>query len=111
MVLSLPLTVYGLYFMCPSKDHCTILEIPPLPTLDSLFTTTAAQVFLVWFAFQALLYILLPGEVCEGLPIARLQNKRLKYKCNGKIAKRMSIVDRFSFFFFFFPLCKFFVDS
>ncbi len=83
MVFSLPLTTYALFYICPNADHCSILEVPQLPALESIFTYEATAVFLIWFAFQALLYMVLPGGEGEGLPIKRLGNKKLKYKFNG----------------------------
>src|SRR5690348_8892537 len=63
MLVLLPLTTYGLYYICPGAEHCTPFEIPPLPSLESLLTAKAAAVFVLWFLFQAILYIVLPGEV------------------------------------------------
>eukprot|EP00047_Mylnosiga_fluctuans_P002604 m.225158 g.225158 ORF g.225158 m.225158 type:complete len:423 (+) comp11222_c0_seq1:25-1293(+) len=92
MLLSLPLTTYALYFLCPNASHCSILEVPPLPSLSSLFSLEAIGVFVAWFALQVLFYNVLPGDVGEGLPIKRLGGKRLKYKFNGLNALYASLV-------------------
>lgn len=91
LVLTLPLTTYALYFLCPSAAHCSLFELPPLPSAGDLFNLEAFAVFLAWFAFQALLYVVLPGGEGEGLPIKRLNNQRLKYKFNGLNAFLLSV--------------------
>lgn len=83
LLIVLPLTTYGLYFACPDETHCTVFQLPPLPDVSTLFSWNALGVFVAWFAFQCVLYICVPGEVAEGLPIPRLENKKLKYKVNG----------------------------
>ena len=83
MLILLPLTTYGLYFACPNGDHCTVFDLPKIPDVHSLFSFNALAVFLAWFAFQAVLYIVVPGDSADGLPIERLEKKKLKYKING----------------------------
>ena len=71
MPLGLPVAVYGLYFMCnPTKGDCSPFTWPTLPTAwDQLVSLEAVLVCLAWFAFQALLYMVVPGPVRAG-PLA-----------------------------------------
>eukprot|EP00048_Salpingoeca_helianthica_P014594 m.222486 g.222486 ORF g.222486 m.222486 type:complete len:424 (-) comp16040_c0_seq1:24-1295(-) len=91
LTLTLPLVTYALFFLCPSSQRCSVLEVPELPSVADLFDATTLAVYLGWFAFQALLYIVLPGGSGEGLPIPRLNNARLKYKFNGLNAFLLSV--------------------
>lgn len=64
MPLGLPVATYGLYFMCNNEQGgCSPFVAPKLPELCSLYSFDALLVALAWFAFQAALYVLLPGPV------------------------------------------------
>jgi hypothetical protein len=45
---------------------------------------------MVWFAFQAVLYLVLPGEIADGVPLP--DGSRLKYKLNGHLAFWISLL-------------------
>lgn len=86
----LPLTTYGLFFACSGKDHCSLFEVPVSPP-GGFFSVSAFVVFISWFVFQVVLSFILPGIVGEGLPIARMDGKKLKYKFNGLNAYLLSL--------------------
>lgn len=85
MIVGLPITVYGLFFMCNAeKGDCSVTSLPgvdSIPPLRQWVSLEATLVILAWFAFQSFLYIVVPGEVHKGLPLR--DGTRLSYKCNG----------------------------
>lgn len=88
LLFILPGVVYFLYFSC-NESGCTsvypTLSFPEtlnvLPSIDTLFSVRGAQIFLGWFAFQAFLYIALPGPWVQGTELR--DGTRLEYKMNG----------------------------
>ena len=86
MIVGLPITVYGLFFMCNAeKGDCSVTSLPgvdSIPPLRQWVSLEATLVILAWFAFQSFLYIVVPGEVHKGLPLR--DGTRLSYKCNGR---------------------------
>lgn len=82
MMIFLPAVVYYLYFACPSTphcgdvdgncSHCSVLSFPVVPTIDSLFDTTAFLVCLGWLAFQIAIELILPGKVAKPLMLPPL---------------------------------------
>ena len=83
----LPLLVLGLPIVCNTVS-CPLTSLDALaaalPSFDTLFQTEAFAVTLAWFVLHALLYVVVPGPVCDGTPIKGLNGQRLKYNCNGK---------------------------
>lgn len=100
LLASLPLTTYALYYFCPSGERCTFFELPALPTLDEIFNLEACAVVVAWFLFQAFLYMVMPGGQGEGLPIKRLNNKKLMYKFNGTNSFCLSVGLFFAAYYF-----------
>ncbi|MBW1902884.1 MAG: hypothetical protein JRJ20_14850 [Deltaproteobacteria bacterium] len=83
-IIFLTLYTYYVYF-CIAFNGGALL---PGPQADGLAffraivpTWEAALVYLIWFAFQALLYLIAPGKIVEGLPLP--DGTRLKYRING----------------------------
>jgi len=83
----LPLFSYFVFFCLRFNDGAL------LPSAESDWrgffaaiapTGEAMGVYLGWFAFQALLQLVAPGEVVEGLPLP--DGSRLRYKINGLAA-------------------------
>lgn len=63
MIFLLPATLILLLLMCEQKDP-SILSFPPqIPALQTLWNGTALGIFVLWFLFQALLYLLPIGKV------------------------------------------------
>ena len=82
-----PVLVFYLYFSVgfndgralPAADSdCTGFFAAIVPTMAALL------VFCAWLAFQALLHLLLPGRVVQGLPLD--DGTRLRYRLNGLAA-------------------------
>uniref|UniRef100_UPI00398F2585 delta(14)-sterol reductase LBR isoform X3 n=1 Tax=Pristiophorus japonicus TaxID=55135 RepID=UPI00398F2585 len=81
MIFLLPVTLILLLLMC-AEDNASILSFPPpIPALQTLWSSTALGIFVLWFLFQALLYLLPIGKVVEGVPLAN--GKTLKYRINA----------------------------
>ncbi|XP_051880913.1 delta(14)-sterol reductase LBR [Pristis pectinata] len=81
MILLLPVVLILLLLMC-AQDDPSILSFPPrIPPLQTLWNGTALGIFVLWFLFQALLYLLPIGKVIEGVPLAN--GKTLKYRINA----------------------------
>lgn len=63
---TLPIVVYALYFVCNAENgDCSPfwLDFEQIANAD-YFSWRAFGVYVAWVAFQALLYIALPGPVC-----------------------------------------------
>jgi protein-S-isoprenylcysteine O-methyltransferase Ste14 len=63
---------------------------PTIPFLYQIFQPTAAYIVLAWLAFQAALYMLLPGPVVKGV-LLRDGRTRLRYRLNGLRALAVSL--------------------
>jgi len=91
-MLSLPLTVWFLYFACPNKGEGFCLQgvnlmglrQMTLPVLSTLVDSWAIGLVLAWFAWLVALERVLPGEVAEGVVLPN--GKRLPYKLNGHLS-------------------------
>ncbi|NXN19945.1 LBR protein, partial [Indicator maculatus] len=81
LIFFLPATVFYLLLLCKQDDPSIMNFPPPLPALESLWETRVFGVFLLWFALQALFYLLPIGKVVEGLPLS--SGKKLHYRING----------------------------
>jgi delta14-sterol reductase len=97
-VLSLPLVVMGLTFLC-SESYCLRgLELSTLPNAiqqlpDSvwdLLTGRAVALLAGWFAFQIFLERVLPGDVALGVKLP--DGVRLPYRFNGHLAFWLTMV-------------------
>ncbi|MBN3302924.1 LBR protein, partial [Amia calva] len=89
MLFLLPATVFALLLIC-NREDASILNFPPvLPAIDTLWDNQVFGMVVLWFLFQALLYLLPIGKVAEGLPLS--SGKRLKYRINGFYALVLSV--------------------
>ncbi|KAL0967485.1 hypothetical protein UPYG_G00252850 [Umbra pygmaea] len=79
LMLLLPATVLGLILICGQED-ASLMSSPPLPALHSMWDTKAFGIVVLWFLFQAVLYMLPVGKVVEGMPLK--SGERLKYRMN-----------------------------
>uniref|UniRef100_A0A4W5QE38 Delta(14)-sterol reductase LBR n=1 Tax=Hucho hucho TaxID=62062 RepID=A0A4W5QE38_9TELE len=79
MMLFLPVAVLGLMVVC-SQEDASLMSPPPLPALDSLLDPHVFGMVVLWFLFQALLYVLPVGKVVEGIPLKN--GEWLKYRMN-----------------------------
>ncbi|XP_067884367.1 delta(14)-sterol reductase LBR isoform X2 [Heterodontus francisci] len=77
----LPAALVLLLLMCAVDDASILNFPPPIPALQTLWNSTALGIFVLWFLFQALLYLLPIGKVVEGVPLAN--GKTLKYRINA----------------------------
>lgn len=99
---SLPIVVYGLYFLC--KGRCDsddgfclstenldeVLDQIPQDLVEVLWSTKAFSIVLGWIGFHVVLERCLPGEMADGV---ELSNKtRLKYPLNGHLAFWVSMM-------------------
>ncbi|XP_009076740.1 PREDICTED: lamin-B receptor [Acanthisitta chloris] len=102
MIFFLPATVFFLLLMC-KQDDPSLMNFPPLlPALESLWETRVFGVFLLWFFFQALLYLLPIGKVVEGLPLSN--GRKLQYRINGLYAFILTAAALGILFYFEFEL-------
>ncbi|XP_067841341.1 delta(14)-sterol reductase LBR [Heptranchias perlo] len=81
MLFLLPASVILLLSMCAEDDTSILSFPPPFPAFHTLWNSTALGIFVLWFLFQALLYLLPIGKVVEGVPLAN--GKTLKYRINA----------------------------
>uniref|UniRef100_A0A8C9WJ49 Delta(14)-sterol reductase LBR n=1 Tax=Scleropages formosus TaxID=113540 RepID=A0A8C9WJ49_SCLFO len=81
MIFLLPTITVILLLMCSQKDPSLMNFPPALPSLDAVWDVQVFGLVVLWFFFQALLYLLPVGKVVEGLPLR--SGKRLKYRING----------------------------
>ncbi|KAM9551918.1 delta(14)-sterol reductase TM7SF2-like isoform 1-T5 [Salvelinus alpinus] len=79
MMLFLPVAVLGLMVVC-SQEDASLMSPPSLPALDSLLDPHVFGMVVLWFLFQALLYVLPVGKVVEGIPLKN--GEWLKYRMN-----------------------------
>ena len=101
-VFALPLVVIALFHGCPGAEQCDLNGVATrlndkfsdLSWLTAPESTarllSASAVVMVWFAFQAVLYLVLPGEIADGVPLP--DGSRLKYKLNGHLAFWISLL-------------------
>ena len=97
IMLSLPLTIYFLYFAC-TPSSCLSLS-PSSPDflrltnpltayggwrglLSSLFSVRATVVYVGWLLLHFVLYLVVPGKVVQGAPFDE-HGRRLDYPLNG----------------------------
>lgn len=98
IIVFLPLVVYALFFLCHQEFCLSWRDLWQIPRLNvkapfqlswdvemwhRFFSLQALGVILGWFAFQVLLYYLIPGKYVPGTKIR--DGSRLYYKINGKI--------------------------
>lgn len=87
LLFVMPAVVYFLYFSCNATGCASVVplwfpdSIKNLPTVDMLFSMKGTLIFLGWFAFQAVMYIALPGRWIDGVLLE--DGTRLSYKMNG----------------------------
>ncbi|XP_033103942.1 delta(14)-sterol reductase TM7SF2-like [Anneissia japonica] len=88
-VVFLPLFMYYLYFVC-GKEKCELTLKPDFSkNWKDYYDFEAYMIFLGWMVFQAALYILPIGKVCQG---QQLKNgSRLQYRLNGFFAFFVSV--------------------
>ncbi|XP_055741022.1 delta(14)-sterol reductase LBR-like [Salvelinus fontinalis] len=79
MMLFLPVAVLVLMVVC-SQEDASLMRPPSLPALDSLLDPHVFGMVVLWFLFQALLYVLPVGKVVEGIPLKN--GEWLKYRMN-----------------------------
>eukprot|EP01101_Sappina_pedata_P005517 TRINITY_DN2545_c0_g1_i1.p1 TRINITY_DN2545_c0_g1~~TRINITY_DN2545_c0_g1_i1.p1 ORF type:complete len:428 (+),score=86.01 TRINITY_DN2545_c0_g1_i1:158-1441(+) len=88
-MIFLPLTIYFFYFQCRQESGCLSLSpdifsqiLSNLPSSDTIFFTwTALGVTSAWILFQAVLYMVIPGEIQLGTKLA--DGSHLEYKINA----------------------------
>nr|XP_019947282.1 PREDICTED: lamin-B receptor isoform X2 [Paralichthys olivaceus] len=94
-LLFLPSWVLFLVLQVNLEDPSLFNFPPPLPPLEAFWDVQALGFVILWILFQALLYILPVGKVCEkschlytqlseGMPLR--SGERLKYRTNGFFA-------------------------
>ena len=82
IVLSLPLLVLGSAFYLRGAGWSSIpAALPTLADLEGCFSWRASAVFCGWFAFQAALYLLVPGPTGRGTALR--DGSRLDYPLNA----------------------------
>lgn len=82
ITIMLPLTIIGLYIMC-GAEGCNI-RVPSIPCWNDFWHPHAYSILVVWFLFQALIYLSPLGQTVEGVKLQ--DGSRLKYKINGLYA-------------------------
>lgn len=92
VTLSLPLVVYGLYFLCDGEfcvsfDWKQEIDWSVLANKfyhAKLFDTTSTLIYLAWMAYHVLLERFLPGETVEGVALPENRG-RLSYRMSGHL--------------------------
>eukprot|EP01139_Manchomonas_bermudensis_P021581 Amastigsp_a683390_13.p1 type:complete len:500 gc:universal Amastigsp_a683390_13:24-1523(+) len=95
VIIALPLIVVALNLACGRHGLLTLFPLSfPHVNLDELlgelFTVRATGLVFGWFVWHMLLYVVLPGEVVDGLPMRN--GKTLKYTMNGRSACVISVL-------------------
>ncbi|XP_070554979.1 delta(14)-sterol reductase LBR-like [Ptychodera flava] len=81
MLVSLPLTVYYLYFAC-QPESCSVFDLPQVTfDLSDYLDRDAVLIFIGWMLFQTLLYLAPIGTETEGVVLRN--GTRLIYKINA----------------------------
>jgi len=84
-MISLPLVIYGLFFLCQGGDCLSIypFHIPSLPDFSAVefWNTNAFLITLAWIAWLVILERLLPAPIAKGVTLEN--GKQLPYKLNG----------------------------
>ncbi|GCB82794.1 hypothetical protein scyTo_0023946, partial [Scyliorhinus torazame] len=62
IIFFLPITLVLLLLMCAQEDASVVNFPPPIPAVQTLWSSTALGIFVLWFLFQALLYLLPVGK-------------------------------------------------
>lgn len=92
-VISLPLVIYGLFFLCDG-DFCVSFDwkkelnwskVLERFTAEPLIDATGAWIFLGWMAGHVILERILPGEVVEGAALPDGSGRRLSYRMSGHL--------------------------
>ncbi|KAJ5291233.1 ERG4/ERG24 ergosterol biosynthesis protein [Penicillium angulare] len=52
----------------------------------------AWRIYWTYFSFEAICYLLMPGFICYGKPLAHLGGKQLKYRCSAYTSFYLTIV-------------------
>ena len=86
-VLSLPVVIYALYFLCNCTGECLSLyplNIPKLPEYTEVewWNSSAFFITLAWIVWLVVLYYIIPGPTVQGVKLET--GERLSYKMNGK---------------------------
>ena len=102
LTIMLPSVVVMLYLLC-NREQCSLYLPKNLPHLSKFWHPNAYVLFLVWFVFQALLYIAPLGRVVKG---AKLNDgSRLDYRMNGLYAFLIThIIFIVGYFYFDLPV-------
>lgn len=80
MTLGVPLVVFGLYAFC-NADNCSIQPPSSFPCYKNLWNPHAYAIFVLWFVFQALIYLSPLGRKVKGSMLR--DGTRLTYNING----------------------------
>ncbi len=89
MLLGMPLATW--YFAISFIHHDAALVWPDAAFWSQIEPPTAASIgfYLLWIAFQAALFHLLPGRTVEGAPLS--DGRRLEYRLNGLAAMGITL--------------------
>ncbi|KAJ1148757.1 hypothetical protein NDU88_001583 [Pleurodeles waltl] len=86
----LPATVFSLLLMVGQEDVSIMAFPPAIPAVETLWDLNVFGICLLWFFFQAMIYLLPVGKVADGVPLSN--GRRLKYRINGFHAFLLSSV-------------------
>jgi len=79
----LPVLVWAASYYCNNIGWPSIPKaLPTLADVRACFSLEALAVYVGWWAFQAALYMLVPGDVIDGTQLR--DGKVLKYRINGE---------------------------
>lgn len=90
IMLSLPLTIYGLVYACNGSGTIQLtprLSVPGFPKNQQFFTVQALAAYVGWFTLILALHLLLPGTTAQGVKLPN--DKKLPYKLNGAEISRL----------------------
>jgi len=82
ITIGLPTLVWAAAYYCNGGMWPHVpTKLPSLEDITSTFSWEAFAVYVAWWTFQAVLYLVVPGEMKEGLPLR--DGSRLRYPING----------------------------
>jgi len=94
-MVSLPIVIYFLYFLCTGSDNCFSIfpfDFPSFPDFSNIefWNTNAFLSCILWIVWLIVLQFILPGKIVKGVKLE--DGTQLEYKINGFLSFILSII-------------------